>query len=161
MKINTKVRYGLRTLIEMGCHDNKTGVLQKEIAKNQQLSEKYLDPIISSLKAAGLVANVAGKKSGYILNKAPKEITILDVFKAFEADLAVVQCLCSPSVCERSTSCVTREYWSGLNELISGYFNGARLSTLINRHKALEKAKIGSIKLTPAKQKQAQKKKKI
>jgi Rrf2 family protein len=139
MKINTKVRYGLRTMIELGCHNNKTGVHQREIAKNQQLSEKYLDPIISSLKAAGLIINISGKKSGYIITKPPKQITVLDVFKAFEADVAVVQCLCSPSICERADHCATREYWSGLNDVINGYFKGTKLSTLINRYKVLNK----------------------
>jgi hypothetical protein len=65
IKINTKIRYGLRTIIELGLHDNQTGLFQKDIAMNQQLSEKYLDPIIAALKTSGLITNLGGKKRLY------------------------------------------------------------------------------------------------
>jgi len=80
MKINTKIRYGLRTMIEIALNENQSGVLQKDIAKNQQLSEKYLDQIIASLKVSGLIVNAGGKKSGYILNKPLSEIKIYDIY---------------------------------------------------------------------------------
>lgn len=62
MKLNTKVRYGLRTMLEIALQEDNKGVFQKDIAKNQQISEKYLDLIIASLKANGLIANTSGKK---------------------------------------------------------------------------------------------------
>lgn len=66
MKVNTKIRYGLRAMLELGLNENKknyTGLLQKDIAENQKLSVKYLDPIINSLKAKGLIKNAVGKKA--------------------------------------------------------------------------------------------------
>ena len=42
MKINTKIRYGLRTMIEIANAQDDNGVLQKDIAKNQNISLKYL-----------------------------------------------------------------------------------------------------------------------
>ena len=140
MKINTKVRYGLRTMIELGCHSNKEGLHQKDIAESQQLSEKYLDMIISSLKVAGLIINIGGKKSGYILNKSTKQITILDIFKAFEADPAIVPCINRPSVCERSKNCPAQEYWEGLNNVITAYLKNAKLDTLVKRCKEMHGA---------------------
>ena len=53
MKVNTKIRYGLRAMLEFGLNEDKrnfTGLYQKDIAENQNLSEKYLDPIIGALK---------------------------------------------------------------------------------------------------------------
>ncbi len=50
--------------------DREEGTLQKEIAENQEVSVKYLDHIIADLKAAGLVVNVGGKKSGYRSEKS-------------------------------------------------------------------------------------------
>jgi Rrf2 family protein len=133
MKINTKIRYGLRTMVEICCPDNKSGILQKKIAENQQLSEKYLDPIISALKAKGLIMNVAGKKSGYILNKPASKITILDVFKAFENGPLLVQCIGKSSVCMRSKKCAAKEFWTGLNDVIIDYLKNTTLETLCKR----------------------------
>jgi Rrf2 family protein len=138
--INTKIRYGLRTMLEIGCPDNKDGILQKEIAKNQDLSEKYLDPIISALKTSGLIVNFGGKKSGYILRKPANEITVLDIFRSFENGPTLVQCICNPDMCVKVDTCVAREYWSGLNTLIIGYFKNSTLDKLIKRCKELKAA---------------------
>jgi len=53
MKINTKVKYGMRTMVELALEKNREGIFQKEISKNQDISIKYLDQIIASLKASG------------------------------------------------------------------------------------------------------------
>ncbi|NTW32793.1 MAG: Rrf2 family transcriptional regulator [Bacteroidetes bacterium] len=142
MKINTKIRYGLRTLIELGIHDNKTGIFQKDIAKNQQISEKYLDPIISSLKISGLIINAGGKKSGYILNKLPSEITMYDVYKTFEPCLSIIFCICKPSICDRSEKCSAIEYWAELNDVIINHLKSKSLASLIERHKELNTIQI-------------------
>jgi Rrf2 family protein len=133
MKINTKIRYGLRTMIELSCPDNKTGILQKDIAKNQQLSEKYLDPIISALKIKGLIVNVAGKKSGYILNKPMSKITLLDIFNSFESGPEIVPCLNKSVACDRSKKCAAKECWSGLNDIVTDYMRKTTLETLCKR----------------------------
>ena len=99
MKINTKIRYGLRTMIEIADCQSPEGILQKEIAKRQQISVKYLDYIVSALKLKGLIRNVGGRGSGYVLARSPVEITMLDIYTAFESVL-VVQCVSDESFCE-------------------------------------------------------------
>lgn len=63
LKLNTKIRYGLWAMIEIALQEENKGIFQKDIAKNQEISEKYLDHIIASLKASGLIKNVCGKKA--------------------------------------------------------------------------------------------------
>lgn len=139
MKVNTKVRYGLRALIELGLHKNEEGMYQKEIAKNQQLSEKYLDPIIASLKTAGLVVNAGGKKSGYILAKPKNEITIYDIYRAFEPELSIIHCSNKPVTCFISRICVANEYWLGLNNTITKHMQKTNLETIIKQHKKIKR----------------------
>ena len=84
MKFNTKTRYGVRVVLELALNaEREGGTFQKEIAESQDVSVKYLDHIIASLKKAGLIHNVGGKKSGYVLTKSPHEISIYDVYSAF------------------------------------------------------------------------------
>lgn len=112
MRINTKIRYGLRTMIEIAGSTDANGMLQKDIAKNQNISLKYLDPIISSLKLKGLIANSKGRGSGYRLTREPKDITMLDIYTAFE-QIVVVECINNLGYCDRSMhDCQGRNYWN-------------------------------------------------
>ena len=106
-------------MLELALQTNRgEGVLQKEIAKNQYVSVKYLDHIIADLKAAGLIANVGGKKSGYKLNKPAEEISIYDIYRAFEDDLAIIDCLLEHGHCPRKNTCVLKDFWCDLNQSI-------------------------------------------
>jgi Rrf2 family protein len=135
MKFNTKTRYGLRTILELALNENSDeGVFQKEIAKNQDVSVKYLDHIIASLKSAGLVVNVGGKKSGYKLNRPAKDISIYDVYKAFEGDMSIIDCLYPEGECLRKESCVLKGFWCDLNSSIITKMKSRNMEELANNH---------------------------
>lgn len=138
MKFSTRTRYGIRAILEIAINENGTGVYQKDIAINQKLSNKYLDHIISSLKIAGLICNVKGKKSGYILTRPPEQITMLDVHNAFEPEICVVECLSGVVKCEMESSCVTQEFWQGLNSLIEDYLKEVSLADLLKKHQNIK-----------------------
>ena len=130
MKFSTKIRYGIRTMLEIALHGDKDGILQKEIAKNQGLSFKYLDQIISALKASDLISTVRGKKSGYKLTREPSEITMLDIHNAFEPGLSIVDCLSEHIDCPSEKNCASRNLWKGLNSHIENYLAQTTLEDL-------------------------------
>lgn len=116
MKINTKIRYGLRTMLEIAKAPANEGILQKDIARNQNISLKYLDSIISSLKLKGLIHNTKGRGSGYALARSSKEITMFDIYTAFEK-IEVVECINNNSYCERSLhDCKARCFWTDFSK---------------------------------------------
>jgi Rrf2 family transcriptional regulator, iron-sulfur cluster assembly transcription factor len=91
MRVNTKIRYGLRTIIEIAISTEPNGVLQKDIAKSQHISLKYLDPIISSLKLKGLM---------------------YDIYTAFE-QIVIIECINNLGYCDRALhDCKGRNYWN-------------------------------------------------
>ena len=135
MKFNTKTRYGVRVVFELALNEHKEGgIFQKEIAESQDVSVKYLDHIIASLKRAGLITNVGGKKSGYILARAANEITVFDVYSAFEDDLAIIDCLVSVGNCPRKEMCVMKDYWCELNETIRKSMQSMNLELMAKQH---------------------------
>lgn len=131
MKFSTKTRYGLRAMVEIAKADHQNGILQKDISKNQKISNKYLDQIIKSLKNAYLISNVKGKKSGYRLNRNADEITVLQVHMAFEEEVAIIHCLSKKITCEMEDICQTNSFWNGLNDLIIEYFSNTTLEDLL------------------------------
>ena len=145
MKFNTKTRYGLRTMIELAMNGNDSGVYQKEISERQEISFKYLDQIIASLKASGLIVNSEGRMSGYILSKDPEEINVYDVYKAFQHELMIIDCLKGEGNCSREGKCATREFWGGLNDLIVDYLESTNLKDLAQKQEAINERESESM----------------
>ncbi len=130
MKFNTKVRYGIRAMLEISLSDQETGIHQKDIAKNQEISFKYLDPIIASLKSADLITNVSGKKSGYKLARKAEEINMLHIYEAFDSRLQVNVCLSEEFDCNRRNICSVKDFWGDLNSLIIEHFESTSLADI-------------------------------
>ena len=130
MKFSTKIRYGIRTMLEIALHEEDEGILQKDIARNQGLSFKYLDQIISSLKASDLISTVRGKKSGYKLTKRASAITMLEIHNAFEPGVNIVDCLSKHIECPSERRCAPRNLWKGLNSHIENYLAQVTLEDL-------------------------------
>ncbi|MGM0531841.1 MAG: RrF2 family transcriptional regulator [Bacteroidota bacterium] len=133
MKINTKTRYGLRSMIEIALQEDNRGILQKDIAKKQAISEKYLDHIIAALKTAGLITNVAGKKSGYMLTQPASEMTTYDIYKAFNNEVALVDCLEQAKNCSKKEFCAANDFWQELNSHIKEKMNSVTLKQLTEK----------------------------
>lgn len=122
-------------MLELALHeDSGEGIFQKDISENQAVSVKYLDQIIASLKKAGLIANVAGKKSGYKLGRPAAEISIFDIYLAFDEKLAIIDCLITGSHCPRKKRCVLKDYWCELNETIRTKMESMNLGMLAMQH---------------------------
>ena len=68
MKISTKGRYALRLMLDLATEGNGKPVSIKDIAGRQDISEKYLEQIISSLNRAGYVKSVRGSQGGYLIS---------------------------------------------------------------------------------------------
>ena len=132
MRVNTKIRYGLRTLIEIASSTEQNGMLQKDIAKNQNISLKYLDPIISALKLKSLIVNSKGRGSGYLLARPIEEITMFDIYVAFE-EIDIVECINNCSFCERSThDCKAINYWSEFKVEFCDILKKKNLAQIVN-----------------------------
>lgn len=130
MKFSTKTRYGVRAMLEIAMHTSNGGIFQKDISKNQDISNKYLDHIIHGLKVADLISK-KGKKGGYVLTRKPSEITIYDINNAFEPGICVIECLDKINICNRKKGCRVRGFWSKLNNIIISYLQGVTLEDLL------------------------------
>ena len=133
MKMNMKVRYGLRAMIEISLNESSS-MLQKDISKNQDIPLKYLDTIITGLRNAGLIVNYSGKRSGYVLTRHPSEISVYDIYRAFEPELTLVNCSCIGNECNRIHICPAKDYWYDLNYEIKKHMNSTSLDQIVKRN---------------------------
>ena len=108
MKISTKGRYALRLMIDLAMNSNGKPVSLKDVAQRQEISDKYLEQIISILHKAGYVRSVRGAQGGYLLRKEPEEYTVGMILRLTEGSLAPVSCIEDDEiVCDRADACVT------------------------------------------------------
>ncbi|MFQ9924448.1 MAG: RrF2 family transcriptional regulator [Beduini sp.] len=88
MRLSTKVRYGLRSLIALA--QEKGELLSiSVIASEQELSQNYLENIFAELKKAGIIESVKGAKGGYRLIVDPNEISIVDIMEMLDHEIHV------------------------------------------------------------------------
>ena len=134
MKISTKGRYGLRMIIELAKNYNRRVISIKEIAEKNNISEKYLEQIISVLNRAGYVRSVRGAQGGYLLRKAPEEYTVGMILRLTEGSLAPVACLDEGDDvnCEKREDCVTLILWKKINDAICSVVDHITLQDLVD-----------------------------
>lgn len=118
MKLSTRMRYGIRAVLEIAHHTDGKPVDLNEISKNQGLSKKYLHALLVQLKNAGLIASVRGNTGGYLLARKPDKITLLEIYEALEGGVELVDCIVREAICVRSSNCVARKLWQRLSGVI-------------------------------------------
>lgn len=146
MKLSSRARYGVRLMTELAASYDKGPVYLKDIARIQNISEKYLSLIIIPLKGVGLVKSTRGAHGGYFLAKEPSQITLKEIVDVLEGDCSLVDCVKDPAACPRVPICASHDIWAILGEKISETLSSVTLSALvkINEEKA-ERAIIKNI----------------
>ena len=132
MIVSTKGRYALRVMLCLAQRDGDAYIPLKEIAEAEEISQKYLESIMTILSKAGFLDAVHGKGGGYRLNRKPEEYTVGTILKLTEGSLAPVSCTTQgAAACSRSTCCQTLPMWEGLEKLIDDFFEGITLADLL------------------------------
>ncbi len=93
MKVSTRGRYALRLMLDLALNNTGEPVRLKDVAKRQEISEKYLEQIISILNKAGFVKSVGGPAGGYSLKRKPERYTVGMILRLTEGSLAPVDCV--------------------------------------------------------------------
>jgi len=144
MKLSTKVRYGVRAMIDLANHQGEAPILVKSISERQDISKKYLESLLASLKAAGLVRSVRGAKGGYKLAQPPESITLEQITNALDGPPILVECVEDPELCKRSDTCVARELWRDMTDSLRLKLRGTTLADMAK--KAIRKERRGKAK---------------
>lgn len=133
MLVSTKGRYALRVMLELALSKDGEYKQLDSIARSQNISEKYLESIVSILVKANIVEGLRGRGGGYRLTRKPEEYSVGEILRLTEGSLAPVSCLdCKPNKCERAAQCLTLPMWEKLDNLICGYLDSVSIADLID-----------------------------
>jgi len=91
--LSKKTKYGLKALTYLASQKDDKPVQISEIAQHENISQKFLESILLSLRKTGLLGSKKGKGGGYYLIKNPKEVLMTDVMRVLEGPISMVPCV--------------------------------------------------------------------
>ncbi len=133
MIVSTRGRYALRVMIDIAEHQEAEGYIAlKSVAERQNISQKYIESIMTMLSKAGFLDAVHGKGGGYRLNRAPEDYSVRQILELTEGTLAPVVCLENGAEeCQREAECRTLCMWKELYKTTTDFFDRYSIKDLM------------------------------
>lgn len=127
--ISSRGRYATRILVLLASGDGERMYTKNEIAAVEGLTTGYVQQLMGSLQAAGLVVSYRGKQGGFKLARAPHTITVSDAIRVIEGEIRLAPCHDGEN-CDLVTGCPTRATWVGAAALLDNYFRQITIAQL-------------------------------
>ncbi|WP_178985860.1 RrF2 family transcriptional regulator [Winogradskyella helgolandensis] len=106
--LSKKTKYGIKALVYLAREKDRVPVQISTISKSENISQKFLESILLTLRKNGLLGSKKGKGGGYYLLKDPKEIQMTTVMRLLEGPIAMVPCV-SLNFYEKCADCIDEE----------------------------------------------------
>jgi Rrf2 family protein len=150
MRLSKRGEYGLRAMIalaEPAEKGNAPQMLQiKEISQREQISPKFLEQILLTLKNAGLLHSKMGVGGGYYLARSAKEVTLGQIFRTLDGPVAPIKCVSQmayePCGCPDEETCGLRLAMSDVRNAVADILDNTSLADVTKRQSAVRK-KLG------------------
>lgn len=150
MRLSKRGEYGLRAMIALAKPAEKGSAPQmmqiKEISLREQISAKFLEQILLTLKNAGLLHSKMGVSGGYYLARSANEITLGQIFRILDGPVAPVKCVSQmayePCGCPDEQTCGLRLAMGDVRNAIADILDNTSLADVTKRQNAVRK-KLG------------------
>lgn len=141
MRLSKRGEYGLRAMIalaELASTRDSSPMMQiKEISQREQISPKFLEQILLTLKNAGLLHSKMGVGGGYYLAKPASEITLGQIFRVLDGPVAPIKCVSQmayePCGCPDEETCGLRLVMADIRNAIADILDNTSLADVTKR----------------------------
>ncbi len=130
--ISSKGRYATRILVLLASGDADKVYTKTEIASVEGLHAGYVQQLMGSLQAAGLVQSYRGKQGGFKLARSPHQITVADAIHVMDGEIRLAPCHDGQN-CDRIPGCPTRSTWVEAACVLEGFFMQTTIAQLAER----------------------------
>ncbi len=142
MKFSTRSSYGLRAIIHLAKNYTKGPYSLAKIAKEEKISQAYLERLFARLKKAGLVTSAKGMAGGYQLSRNPAKIAIFDVIEALEGSVSVFHCLNTAGKVNCGVkTCPSVKVYQKVQKAIIGSLESMTLQDLVSKKQENKKTR--------------------
>jgi len=91
--LSKKTKYGIKALTYLAKQECKTPIAIATISNSENISLKFLESILLTLRKNGLLGSKKGKGGGYYLLVEPKEILMTTIMRILEGPISMVPCV--------------------------------------------------------------------
>src|SRR5574338_595542 len=141
MRLSKRGEYGLRamiTLAEPAKNGSSPVMMQiREISQREQMSPKFLEQILLTLKNAGLLHSKMGVGGGYYLARSASEITLGQIFRVLDGPVAPIKCVSQMAYescgCPGEETCGLRLVMSDVRNAIADILDHTSLADVAER----------------------------
>lgn len=118
MWISKRTDYATRAVLALATADSDEPITLDDLAGRVAVPVTVLSQVMPVLRSAGIVRSLRGQQGGYLLNHEPSEITLEDVVRLFEGQLAPIDCATRshPADCPMTVGCTLREVWEQVRD---------------------------------------------
>jgi len=134
--ISKKTKYGLKALTYLARLENNQPVQIEVISKSENISQKFLESILLTLRKNGFLGSKKGKGGGYYLLKDPKDIKMSAIMRILEGPIAMVPCVSlnfyeTCDDCPDEKACAVHKLMIEVRDSTLNIFNNRSLADLI------------------------------
>ncbi len=140
--LSQKAKYGIQALVYLARRGEGKAALIREIAESERLPKKFLEAILLELKSAGILHARPGKGGGYMLNRAPRTVTLGRVIRLIDGPLAPIPCVSQTAYvpcrdCLDEQTCGIRAVMKRVRDATAKILDETSLEDLIEEERTL------------------------
>jgi Rrf2 family protein len=139
--VSQKCQYALRALFELALrYPADTVMTVTDISLAQSIPPRFLEQILSKLRAGGYVESRRGNQGGYVMTVSPSSISVGEIIRFVEGADESVDCLKKPESnhCPFNNTCVFRDLWQRAKSSVSDVFDATTFQDLVDKHRQSE-----------------------
>lgn len=132
MRISTRGKNAIKLMLDLATYYQEGPIKIKDVAKRQNISEKYLEQIVAILHRSSLVKSIRGAHGGYALKFPPEKYTAGQILKTVEVSMAPADCVGENGLpCENKATCVSFRLWEKLDTAVNDVLEGITLADML------------------------------
>jgi len=124
--------YALRAMVNLAGEYGNGAVSTRKISDKEDVPYQLACKLMQKLNRTKLVESCMGPKGGFVLNREPSKISLLEVVEAIQGPISLNRCLLSLDACAREKDCPIRAKLIELQKCISSYLGGISLDELLS-----------------------------
>ena len=135
MKLITKhTDYAIRALMHLAGRKGEI-VPVSEISKSDNIPEKFLKRLMSTLKINKYIHTKEGKGGGVTLAKEPERILVSDIMRIFQGEFQISDCMFKKDMCPNRKTCVLRVNVGLIEKNLEKQFRAITIGSLLRQSK--------------------------
>jgi Rrf2 family protein len=139
LELNRESEYAIRALVLLAV-DQGRPLSGREISIRTEVPERFLARVLGQLVAADLVESRIGRTGGYLLRRAPDDLSVLEIVETLEGPTRSARCVLRQQGCDPAVPCAIHPFWASAQEGLIDSLRDITLAALVAAEHAIDPA---------------------